>query len=107
MRFGRKALFESMAALSMAALLGGVAPALAIDIPIGSGAQNRAPGITRLDLNILESRERRRAYQEQQQRFRAEDRRTNNAARQRPEIPLMQGSCHVQVLGNKFLRNCR
>ena len=96
-----------LAALSIAALLTGASPAVALDVPIGSGARNALLGATQLDLKILEGRERRRAFQAEQQRFRAEDRRSNSLGRQRLEIPQMQGSCHVQVLGNKFLRTCR
>jgi hypothetical protein len=96
---------SALAALSAPAMVISASPALAIDIPIGSGANLTRN--TQIELQILESRQRRREFQNLQQQFRAEDRRVNQAGRQRLEIPQMLGSCSVQVRGSKFLRTCR
>ena len=106
MRFYRMTFIPGLAVLSVVAMLATGSLAFAIDIPIGSGAQNLTRQ-SQIDLQILESRERRRDYQNLQQQFRAEDRRVNQAGRERLEIPKMQGSCSVQLRGSKFLRTCR
>jgi hypothetical protein len=58
-----------------------------------------------LDLQI-ETRQRREAYQEQQQRFREQDRLKTGEQQPRLEIPRMQNNCQAQVFG-RFLQNCR
>lgn len=58
-----------------------------------------------LDLQI-ETRQRREAYQEQQQRFREQDRLRAGEQQPRMEIPRMQNNCQAQVFG-RFLQNCR
>ncbi len=106
MRLARIFALSALASLSMLATVMASSPAFAIDIPIGSGGSdlNR---VNQIDLQILESRERRRDYQNQQQQFRAEDRRQNQAGRERLDVPKMQGSCSVQVRGSRLLTICR
>ena len=104
LRFTRQFL---AAALFAAAMVTGHIPAHAIEIPIGSGAQNVTGANLHIDLQILESRQRRQAYQDQQQLYRELDRRANQAGRQRLEVPQMQGSCRLSGPGNKFLKRCR
>ena len=58
-----------------------------------------------LDLQI-EHRQRREAYQEQQQRFREQDRLRAGEQQPRLEIPRMQNNCQGQVFG-RFQQNCR
>lgn len=95
------------AALFAAAMAFGHVPARALEIPIGSGAQNLTGANLHIDLRMLESRQQRQAYQDQQQLYRELDRRTNQAGRQRLEVPQMQGSCRLSGPGNNFLKRCR
>ena len=106
MRLARMFALSALATLSAPATLISASPALAIDIPIGSGASDLTRN-NRIELQILESRQQRRDFQNLQQQFRAEDRRVNQAGRQQLDVPQMQGSCSVQVRGSKFLRTCR
>ena len=106
MRLAQMVAMSALAALSMPTMIIGASPAFAIDIPIGSGTSNLNRN-SQIDLQILESRERRLDFQNQQQEFRAEDRRLNQAGQVRLDIPRMQGSCTVQLRGNRFLRACR
>ena len=99
--------FLVAALFAAAAMAFGHVPAHALEIPIGSGAQNLTGSNLNIDLQILESRQRRQAYQDQQQLYRELDRRANQAGRQRLEVPQMQGSCRLSGPGNKFLKRCR
>lgn len=64
------------------------------------------PGIT-LDLPVLESRQRRREFQLQQQQFREDDRMSVSRPQQPLDIPYMQPNCRVQVSGDNISRSCR
>jgi hypothetical protein len=57
------------------------------------------------DLQI-ESRQRREAYQEQQQRFREQDRLKTGEQQPRLQIPQIQNDCQVRIFG-RFQQNCR
>jgi hypothetical protein len=96
-----------MAALTMAAalLIAGVSTAQAIDL--------RAPGERErllrqgIDLQALESRQRRQDFQNLQQRYRDEDR----MRRVQPPVelskPRFRTNCQNGISGNSYLSNCR
>ena len=95
----------NLAVLLVASMLGAGANALEIK----SGGQ-RGPLLrqgTLLDLQVLDNRARRREFQENQQRFREQDRLTTGQTRQQLEIPTIRRNCQVQPYGNNFLRGCR
>ena len=61
-----------------------------------------------IDLQALERIERRRDFQDQQQRYREDDRRMNQVPKPRPEVPRFQQNCQLRVFGYKRLNNnCR
>jgi hypothetical protein len=89
----------------IAAMLAGSTGALAVD-RTGERDLLLRQGRT-LDLQILETQERRRDFQERQQRFREQDRLRTGEPQQRLEIPRVGRNCQVQVFGSNFLRSCR
>ncbi len=95
----------NMAVLLVAAMLGADAGAMEIHSAGERSLLLRQGGI--LDLQILDARERRREFQEKQQRFREQDRQTTGKSRQQLEIPTVRRNCQVQPYGNNFLRSCR
>lgn len=60
----------------------------------------------RAELQILENRERRREFQQQQQQFRAQDRQAIGNPQPRLEVPRMQGTCRTQVFGGRLAGSC-
>jgi len=70
---------------------------------IGGAAGQNSPG----DLRALENRLQRQQYQQQQQRFRNDDRQSIPLNRSAPQVPIMKPGCQVQIYGNKTIRDCR
>ena len=95
----------SMTVLLVAAMLGAGANALEIQSAGERSLLLRQGSI--LDLQILDARERRREFQDRQQRYREQDRRTTGKSRQRLEIPTVRRNCQVPPYGNNFLLSCR
>ena len=99
---GRRIFAASLASL----VLVGSTPVLPIEL---NNCDNREVLLRHggtLDLQI-ESRQRREAYQEQQQRFREQDRLRAGEQQPRLEIPQIQkNNCQAQVFG-RFQQNCR
>src|SRR5262245_33499885 len=58
-------------------------------------------------LGALERRDGRRAFQQQQQMYRDEDRRMNQVPVPRQEVPVMRQNCPLRVFGNNFVSNCQ
>ncbi|MCC2688137.1 MAG: hypothetical protein K0S21_940 [Rhizobiaceae bacterium] len=62
---------------------------------------------TSLDLQILDTRQRRRDFQDEQSRFREADRVPLVGQPRRPKVPRLQRNCQLQPFGSTFLRSCR
>jgi hypothetical protein len=58
-------------------------------------------------LGALERRDSRRAFQQQQQIYREQDRLMNQVPVPRPEVPVIQQKCPLRVFGNHFVSNCQ
>lgn len=99
--FGRWALALTIAAGTFAL---DVTPGRAVDLnrPAGIETLNR-PG----ELQIYESRQRRREFQQQQQNEREDDRQTVITAPPRLDVPRMQGSCQIRLNGSRYMTVCR
>jgi hypothetical protein len=60
-----------------------------------------------IELQALERRDSRRAFQQQQQQYRDEDRRMNQAPSPRQELPQIRSNCKLRIFGNRWLDKCR
>jgi hypothetical protein len=78
------------------------ARALDLQLPSAGGSALRNDAG---ELRALENRLQRQRYQEQQQRFREEERLSIQPRRQLPEVPVVRPGCRMQVYGN--IRSCR
>ena len=59
------------------------------------------------ELHILESRQRRREFQLQQQLYREQDRAVVRPRSRALKVPVMPRNCQIQLFGNSVLRTCR
>lgn len=91
------------------ALLAGVEPGSAQGSQLDRIINNRLEqNRTGVDLRIIESRQRRYDYQEQQQRFREQDRVGAGQPRPRLDVPRMKRSCQTPLNGSDSIRgSCR
>lgn len=61
-----------------------------------------------LDLRVIESRQKRRQFQQQQERYRQQDRLDIREQRLDLDVPAMRRNCQRQVRGNDYLgKGCR
>jgi len=96
-----------LVALICAAAVGEVAAAP--DGTLRNGIQNQ---LTQkrlgLDLRIIENRQQRRQFQQQQERYRQQDRLNIREQRLDLDVPAMRRTCQKQVRGNDYLgKACR
>jgi hypothetical protein len=60
-----------------------------------------------VDLQALDRIDRRREFQRQQQQLREEDRRMNQRASPRLDVPKLERNCQLRIFGNRWLDKCR
>lgn len=95
---------------ALALLIG--AGTLALDVTPGRAVDlNRPAGIETLnrpgELQVYESRQRRREFQQQQQNEREDDRGAVTANPPRLDVPRMQGNCQIRLNGSRYMTVCR
>jgi hypothetical protein len=96
------AVFSVALGLLAAPAVGTCAAEVLLPATGGAVGQN-SPG----ELRALENRLQRQHYQQQQQRFRNDDRLSIPLNRSAPQVPIMKPGCQVRVYGNSTVRDCR
>ena len=76
------------------------------DVAAESAAERQRARDAIIEMRAIENRQRDLIYQQQQQRYREQDRRDASQPLQRPEVPVMRPGCAPGTSGSRFSSGC-